>query len=328
MLWWLAMSSQGVRLGIDLGGTKIAVGLVDRNGKVRARHQVPTPAGAGPSEMVGALAEAVRAVCQKGGVTLQRVAAVGVGAPGPVDRDSGVVVEPPNLPGCREIPLRQRLGERLGLPVRLDNDANAAGLAEARFGAGRGRSPLIYFTVSTGIGGALLIDGEPVRGAAGAAGELGHLVLAPGGPPCGCGGRGCLEALASGTAIAREARARLAAGDAPDWAEQLEGPVEGLSAADVATRAATGDPVAEAVIREAMRFLGYGVAGLVNALNPAAVVIGGGLTALGPALFDPVRSTVDEHCNPVAARSVTVARAALGADAGIIGAAALTLSLR
>ncbi len=319
------MSSESLHLGIDLGGTKIAVGLVDRAGAVCARHQQATPAGAGPEAVVTALAEAARAACAAGGVDLPAVAAVGVGAPGPVDYARGRVVAPPNLSGCKEIPLRSALTEALGVPVQLDNDANAAALAEARFGAGQGGSPLLYLTVSTGIGGALLLDGEPVRGAAGAAGELGHLVLQPGGPRCGCGGRGCLEALASGTAIAREARARLAAGDAPDWAAQLEGPLEALSAADVAGRAAGGDPVATAVIRDAMTALGYGVAGLVNALNPARVVIGGGLTALGSALFDPVRARVAAHCNPVAARAVTIAPAALGPDVGIIGAAALTM---
>lgn len=307
------MDATRLTLGLDLGGTKIACGLVSERGEVMARHRVPTGAERGPEAVIDTLVDAAQAVCAAGGVGLAELHGVGVGAPGPVDVSGGRVVEPPNLPGWRDVPLRDQLAARLGRPVTLDNDANAAGLGEARFGAGRGASPLIYLTVSTGIGGAILIDDRLVHGAAGAAGELGHLVLLPGGPRCGCGGHGCLEALASGTAIAREAAARMAPRKEPWTAE------------DVAALAAQGDSEAGAILDEAMRYLGLGVAGLVNALNPARVVIGGGLTALGDRLFQPVRRAIDEHANPVAARSVTVVPAALGADVGIIGAAALAL---
>jgi glucokinase len=275
--------------------------------------------------VVEALGRAAEATCAEAGLPLAQVAGVGVGAPGPVDFAAGVIVDPPNLPGFERVPLGALLGERLGLPVRLDNDANAAGLGEARFGAGQGASPLVYLTVSTGIGGAILIGGELLRGAAGAAGELGHLVIQPHGPRCGCGGEGCLEAVASGTAIAREARLGLVRGEPSLLSKGLGNDLPGLSAKEVAEAAAQGDAFSLAVLDHAFTLLGLGVAGLVNALNPARVVVGGGLAALGDRLLDPIRAGILRHSNKVAAQSVTVVQAALGRNAGVVGAAALAM---
>jgi len=194
-------------LGIDLGGTKIATGVVSSRGDLSGLVTMATPANEGPEAVIDAMVAAAHRSLEASAAREEDLAGVGVGAPGPVDSARACVVRPPNLPGWKDIALRDELACRLARPVTLDNDANAAGLAEAHLGAGRGCSPLLYLTVSTGIGGALLLDGRLLRGASGAAGELGHIVLDPEGPPCGCGSRGCLEALSSGTAIAREAPA-------------------------------------------------------------------------------------------------------------------------
>lgn len=310
-------------LGLDLGGTKIASALVTEQGKMVARLEISTPSLDGPEEVIASLVTAAQEVCLRAGVPLASVTAAGLGAPGPVDASTGTLVEPPNLPRFRTVPLGAMLSARLGLPLTLDNDANAAGLAEVRFGAGQGASSLVYMTISTGIGGALFFGGALWRGAAGAAGELGHLVIQPDGPLCGCGGRGCLEAVASGTAIAREARLALSRG-VPSILAGRDHP-EQISARDVAEAAAGGDSLAQEILERAFGLLGLGVAGLVNALNPARVVLGGGLAALGDRLLLPVREGVGRHANSVAARSVEITLAALGQDAGVVGAAALAM---
>ncbi|MDY0002756.1 MAG: ROK family protein, partial [Polyangia bacterium] len=308
---------------LDLGGTKIAGAIVTPDGEVRTRRELPTPKE--PEAVIAVLAKTAEELCSEARLELSELAGVGVGVPGPVDFAQGVMVDPPNLPGFGRLPLGALLGARLGLGVALDNDANAAGLGEARYGAGQGASPLIYLTVSTGIGGAILLDGELMRGASGAAGELGHLVIQPGGPRCGCGGRGCLEAVASGTAIAREARAAIERGEP----SLLLGPggqaPASISAREVAEAAATGDALCQRVLAEAFTLLGLGVASLVNALNPERVVVGGGLSALGDGLLGPIRDGIGRHSNRVAASAVTVTRAALGRDAGVVGAAALAM---
>lgn len=310
-------------LGLDLGGTKIAAALVTGRGEVRARREAPTPQG--PEAVLAALTRIAEEISSEAGLSLSRLAGVGVGAPGPVDFAAGVLVEPPNLPGFASVPLGALLEDRLGLGVRLDNDANAAGLGEARFGAGRGASPLVYLTVSTGIGGAILLGGELLRGARGAAGELGHLVIQPEGPPCGCGGQGCLEALASGTAIAREARLALGRGEPSLLSEEFGKDRTGPTAKAVAEAAARGDALSLRVLGQAFAYLGLGVASLVNVLNPARIVVGGGLSALGEGLLEPIREGILRHSNRVAAESVSVVIAALGRDAGVVGAATLAM---
>ncbi|MFH2006910.1 MAG: ROK family protein [bacterium] len=314
-----------IYLGIDLGGTKIAAGLVTRAGELRSLARVATPARQGVEAVVAAAWEVTKLAARGAQVAVGRITGVGVGAPGPIDRTAGVVVAPPNLPGWKDVDLRSLMERRLRAPVHLENDANAAGLAEVRFGAGRGCSPVIYLTVSTGIGGALLVDGRLITGAAGAAGEAGHLVVLPDGPSCGCGGRGCLEALASGTAVARRAREAVRRGAASALTERFGSRPGRITARTVAKLADQGDPEAQRIVTQAMEYLGIGVANLVNLINPERVVIGGGLTALGPRMFDPVRRAVRRHCNPVAVRAVTIEPAALGADSGVIGAATLAM---
>ncbi len=317
--------AESLYLGIDLGGTKIAAGVVSVGGEVRGFARAATPAREGVEVVVRAMAGVAREAARGAGVSVKRLAGGGVGAPGPIDSVAGLVVSSPNLPGWRDVALGRLLGRSLGLKLSLENDANLAGLAEYRFGAGRGCSPLYYLTVSTGIGGALLLDGKLVVGARGAAGEVGHLVLVPDGPLCGCGNRGCLEALASGTAVARRAREAVRRSVVSMLTERFAARPSRITAAVVADFARQGDPEAQRILAEAMEHLGRGVAGVVNLLNPERIVIGGGLSSLGPLLFDPVRRAVARYANDLASESVSVVEAELGSRSGLLGAAALAM---
>jgi glucokinase len=236
-----------------------------------------------------------------------------------------VVTTPPNLPGWRSVPLRQWIQDELGLPTALENDANAAALAEHRFGAGRSTKHMIYVTASTGIGGGFILNGELYNGATGGAGEIGHMTILPQGPHCGCGNRGCLEALASGRAIAREARERVKCGVPTLIADLAEGDPDRISAKLVAQADAQGDIEAQEILDEAMTYLGVGMANLVNLFNPELIVIGGGLTKMGERLFDPVRRIVDRRAFRTAAQVVKVVPAQLGDDVGVLGAAAVAM---
>jgi glucokinase len=317
-----------VFVGIDLGGTKISAALVDGEGRIISKDQRETEASTGLDDVVARMTDAASKVMNDGGVLPAGVSGVGVAAPGPIDAKTGVVTAPPNLPGWKDVPLRQLIQDELGLPTALENDANAAALAEHRFGAGRGTKHMIYVTASTGIGGGLILNGDLYDGATGAAGEIGHMTILPQGPYCGCGNRGCLEALASGRAIAREARESVTRGVPTLIAQLAEGDPERISAKLVARAAAQGDTEAEEILDEAMSYLGVGMANLVNLFNPQLIVIGGGLTKMGSRLFDPVRRIIDRRAFSTAAQAARVVPAQLGDDAGVLGAATVAMLQR
>lgn len=306
-------------LGVDLGGTKILTALVDAGGRVLARERVVTPSR-GPEGVVDAIVGTVERVCAAAGVPLAAVAGVGVGAPGPMDPHTGVVFEPPNLPGWRDVPLGAMLAARLRARVFVENDANAAAMGERWMGAGRGADDLIYITISTGVGGGLVLRGRLYHGVTGTAGEVGHMVIDPSGPRCACGRTGCLEALASGTAIARAARAAVEGGARTTLAAL---PAEAVTAEAVAAAAREGDAVAREVYARAARALGIGIANLVNLLNPALVILGGGVADAGELLFGPVRRIVREEAFERPAAAVRIVPAGLGGLAGVVGAAAV-----
>lgn len=313
-------------LGIDLGGTKIVAGLVDREGRIVSRQHSSTQASKGLEFVVRRLIDVASQLLSAEGIDRRQVAAIGVAAPGPIDSRSGVVTAPPNLPGWRDVPLGRLIQGELGPSTCLENDGNAAALGEHRFGAGQGADHMIYVTASTGIGGGFILDGRLYRGATGAAAEVGHMTILPHGPRCGCGNRGCLEALASGTAIAREARERVARGAPTLIAEMAEGDLSRISAEMVSRAAEAGDAEANEILDQAMIYLGVGMANLVNLFNPRLLVIGGGLTKMGARLFDPVRRVIDRQAFPAAASAVEIKRAQLGDDVGLLGAAAVAMT--
>lgn len=314
--------SRDLVLGVDLGGTKILTVLAGREGDVLARVKVPTGAGLGREHVIDQIVATVQAALRRAGVTAGSVRAVGMGVPGPVDAVRGLVHFAPNL-GWRDVPLGEMMRRRLDLPVYMDNDANLAALGEYRYGAGRGAGDMVYLTVSTGVGGGLILGGRVYRGAGGGAGEAGHITVAEDGPVCRCGNRGCLEALASGTAMARRARALVDEGRGAGILAAAGGDPGNISAAVVARSARAGDAAALEIMRDAGRYLGIAVAGLVNLLNPAAVVLGGGVMESADLFWQPMLEQVQRRALPSSLAAVRVTRAALGGEAGALGAVAL-----
>jgi glucokinase len=311
----------GLAIGLDAGGTKVLGVVADAAGAGRDRvlHEMPA------TEPVGSV-DALLAVAGQLRDRNPGVAGIGVGAAGMVTLD-GVMRFAPNV-AWREFPLKRHLEDALGLPVTLDNDANVAAWGEFLYGAGRGASDLLVVTVGTGIGGAIVSDGRLIRGAHGFAGEIGHIIVEPNGPLCGCGNRGCWEQVAAGRAIDRLGRevarehpeseiARLAGGD-PD---AVRGPI-------VAAAARSGDPIAIMVLAEVGRRLGEGIAGLVNVLDSGVVVVGGGAAMAGDLLLEPARRAM-EHAieGPTFRPPVAFRSSALGYEAGALGAAALALGV-
>ena len=313
-------------LGIDLGGTKIHTAVVSRDGDILADDYRETVAERGASGVLDRIVASAQAAMAQGGAGREEITAIGIGAPGPMDATAGVLTAPPNLPGWNNVPLKALLEERLGIPAFLENDANAAALAEYHYGAGRGSRNMIYVTVSTGIGGGLILNGALYYGSDGAAGEIGHMTILPNGPLCGCGNRGHLEALASGTAIARDARELLSRGVPTLIRELADDDPAQVTARLVAQAAEQGDLEAQELLDRAMGYLGVGMANLANIFNPDEIVIGGGLANLGEKLFGPVRRTVRNTCFDVIADRVQVAPATLGPNVGVIGAAAVAIS--
>jgi glucokinase len=287
-------------IGVDVGGTKLLAGVVDREGAVARRHEVPT---------VTESQEALLAVLDElvGSLLGDDVGALGFGLPSTIDQRTGRAVSSVNIP-LADVDFRERMRQRFRLPVGIDNDANAATLAEWRIGAARGADHVIMLTLGTGVGGGLVLDGRLYRGSIGAGAELGHMVIDYDGPPCGghCPGRGHLETLAAGPAADALARERYGPGSA---------------ARDLARRAAQGDDEAAALLAEVGHRLGSGLASLVNIFNPELIVIGGGFAEVGEPLLGPARATVAREALPPARDLVRVVRAELGLDSGLLGAA-------
>ena len=307
-------------LAIDIGGTKLAAGMVDTDGRMLARGEVPTLATEGLEPVLARIVGLGRDLLSRPEVAGVRVHRIGVGCAGPVDLTAGVVFNPPNLPGWTQVPLTDHLQRALALPTVLENDANAAALGEFRYGAGKGARSIVYLTVSTGIGGGIILDGKVWHGLKDAAGEVGHMTVCPDGPVCGCGNRGCLEAMSSGPSIARRAREAVASGRQTGLSE-----IAKPTSSDVVRLAKEGDPVAREVWAEAVKYLGIGVAAAITILAPERVVIGGGVTKAGDYLFQPLREQVRQRVKLVPVESVPIVPAALGPDVGILGAAAVAL---
>ncbi len=320
------MTETELYIGIDLGGTKISTALMDAQGTILARAGCETGVAEGQASVIERMVQTARQVAHEAGqADMRGIAAIGVGAPGPLDTKRGILTAPPNLPGWRNVPLAEIIEGQLGVPAYLENDANAAALAEFHYGAGVGCSNLIYVTVSTGIGGGLIMNGQLYGGTDGAAGEVGHVIILPDGPLCGCGNRGHLEALASGTAIARDARELMAKGVPTLISELAGGDPQAVTALTVEIAAKQGDLEAQRIIDRAMEYLGMGMANLANILNPDMIVLGGGVTKMGEMLFAPVRRAVARYAFPVIAKTVRIVPAKLGKDVGVVGAATVAI---
>jgi glucokinase len=314
-------------LGLDIGGTNMVLALIPfSGGEPRGLRKLSTLPEGGGEEVIRRAAAAAKE-CMAGVLKTDmpledQVAGVGVGAPGPLNRKTGILLEAPNL-GWRDFPLREVVARSIGLPAEIDNDANCATYGEWWMGAGRDAETLVGLTLGTGIGGGLVINGELHHGASDVAGEFGHTTIASAGRKCKCGNYGCLEAYASGPNIAARAVEGIRAGAESILPGLVEGDLDALTAATVYEGVVLGDAYAHEVMRETAMFLGVGVANLVNSLNPDAVVIAGGVTRAGDHLFVPLRKEVRRRAFRSAVDACRILPAALPETAGVIGAAGI-----
>jgi glucokinase len=309
-------------LGVDVGGTKVAVGVVDRQGKILAQGRRAMVAQGTAETAFDAVTAAIDAILSP---TQDNVSSIGICAPGPLDPKSGVVLNPPNLPCWRNFPLAEKIRAKYGVPVKVDNDANAAALAETRWGAARGYRYVFYATIGTGIGTGIVFDGTIYHGKTGSAGEGGHVSIDYRGPVCGCGKRGCIEILAAGTAIAVRARAKLQADPARHSIvlDLADGRIASVTSELVGRAYAAGDGLAREVLTETAELLTVWLGNIVDLLDPDVLVMGGGVAAMLQPFFADIKNGLPQWCvNPFAAE-IPLVLARYGADAGVAGGAAL-----
>lgn len=315
-------------IGIDVGGTKVAGGLMDRKARLVKAAIVPTKADKGFETSYRQIVRLIESLVKQAGGKHQ-IAGIGVCAPGPLNPKTGLVINPPNLPGWTDIPLAQKLKEHFDLPAIVENDANAAGLAECLFGAAVGYRDVFYVTVSTGIGTGIIIDKKIYHGKNGVAGEGGHVSIDFQSPyVCGCGTRGCIEALAAGPAMVRRTRVLLEQqhGRASLLRNLTNGKLEDITPAMIADAAKKGDGVAKEIVDETGFFLGVWLGSMFTLFDPEAVVIGGGVSQIGKPLFDKIRKTIPSYSiNRLFAIKAPLLPAKLQKNVGVFGAASLFL---
>ena len=315
---------QGYVVGIDMGATHLGMVIADFSGHVVHETELPFSIADGPVACVPKVDAVFHSFIDQSGIQLSQIQAIGVGVPGPVVVEAGAVCAPPIMPGWDGYPIRKNLENLWGLPVFLGNDAEFGALGEWAAGAGRGTKNLVYIKVGSGVGAGLLLDGNIYRGTTGCAGEIGHLAIMESGPICTCGNRGCLEAVAGGWAIARQAREAVKSGKRTQLGS-LE--LEKITARDVATAARLGDLVAQQIVTEAGAHLGIAVASLVNLVNPSMIVVGGGVAQLGDLLLEPIRKAVRERSLRSAAQAVRINAAVLGRRSTSVGAAVQAINI-
>jgi glucokinase len=308
-------------LGVDIGGTKVAVGLVDHDGKILTQGRKPMVANGTAEAALQAVTGAIDFLSSSAAGGIQ---SIGICAPGPLDPKTGVVLNPPNLPCWRNFPLAERIVATYRVPVKVDNDANAAALAETRWGAARGFRYVFYATIGTGIGTGIVLDGRIYHGHTGSAGEGGHVSIDYHGPLCGCGKRGCIEVLAAGPAIGARARAKLAASQSRSLILELaKGDVSAVTSELVGQAYGAGDPLAREVLLETVEVLTPWLGNIVDLLDPDVLVMGGGVAAMLHPFFDDIKNRLPAWCVNPRAAEIPLVMAHYGADAGIAGGAAL-----
>lgn len=355
-------------IGVDLGGTQMRVAVM-RGATLLSRVGLLTGENPAPERVMPRVFAAIQEALEKANVSIADVAGIGIAAPGPLDSKTGVVFAPPNMPGWDHVPLRDIFSEQYHMPIFVENDANASGLGEYMFGAGRGCHDMVYMTISTGIGGGIISEGRIIEGASGTAGELGHMTIDWHGTRCNCGNIGCLEYFASGTGIARKANELIHAGEGNElltfartmlrhsstvpnpaalpmqgndattiemrWppTEDEMGPSGTLTqsgeeelqvnARTVALAAEAGIPIARAIVQNAAEALGVGLINIIHCFNPEMIILGGGVTQMGPMLMEPALRIVQERAMKVPRERVQIVLAHLGTNTGLVGAGAL-----
>jgi len=313
-------------IGVDLGGTNIKVGVLTEAGEVLVKNSVPTEADKGPDHVIDRICQAALQAASDAGVARENILAIGVGAPGAMSHKDGLIISPPNLPGWHNVPLRDIITDKTGIPANLENDANAAAYGEFWAGAGKGTTDMVLFTLGTGIGGGIIVDGHLLRGAFDNAAELGHMIVEPGGRPCGCGQKGCLEVYASAANTAKRAREAIEAGENSSLKQRLDQglPVE---CEHVVEAAANGDPLASKIWDETCKYLAIACVNVQHFTNPQKILFAGGMIGAGQRLLEPVRKYFRQFTWTAAQDYPEITFAALGNDAGFIGAAGLALAV-
>ena len=315
----------GQVLGVDVGATHIRVILADIAARPLAEVNAGTDVRQGPEKTLGEVRRLVDRALREGESTFSHVRALGIGVPGPVVSEQGMVVAPPLMPGWDQYPIRASLEKGWNRPVAVHNDANMGALGEWMYGTSRHSANLIFLKVGTGIGLGMILGGQLHEGQVGAAGEIGHQMLDENGPLCACGNRGCLEALAGGGALARQARELVQQGQRTHLATVAS--PEKLTARDVAEAAAQGDHLAQQLLAQAGEYIGISLAGVINLLNPGVVIIGGGVAQAGDLLLEPIRAQVRKRSLQAGGRAAQVMSASLGQRSMALGAVAAALSL-
>lgn len=312
-------------VGVDVGGTKVAAGLVDSQGQIVANLRKPMNAAADAAAGLDSVTGAIDALFAANPNARGAIRGIGICAPGPLDPRTGVVVNPPNLKCWRNFPLGAEISQRYGVPVKVDNDGNAAALAEYLWGAGRGYKTVFYTCIGTGIGAGIVFDGRIYHGRTGAAVEAGHVSIDYKGPVCGCGKRGCIEILAAGPAIARRARAKLSEQPLRESGlrELVHGNIDVVTSEMVGEASVAGDSVAREVLLETVELLAVWLGNTVDFLEPDVMIIGGGVAAMLRPFFAGFPERVAAHCVNSRSREIPLLAAHYGADSGIAGGAAL-----
>ena len=311
--------------GVDIGGTKVAAGLVNRNGEIKTQIRTPMVANGEAGDGLAAVVSAIDLLLAHDAKARTLIRGIGICAPGPLDPTTGIVINPPNLPCWRNFPLAAEVAGVYRVPVKVENDANAAALAEAYWGAGRGFRHIFYAGIGTGIGTGIVFDGRIYNGRTGAAAEGGHMSIDYRGPRCGCGKPGCIEVLAAGPAIARRARAKLASEQTPRSSilDLAKGNVDAITSEMVGQAYAAGDPVAKQTLQETVDLLSLWLSNIVDLLEPDVMIIGGGVAEMLSPFFGDIRKGLVEYCINSRCQEIPLLKAHYGADAGIAGGAAL-----
>jgi glucokinase-like ROK family protein len=321
----LEINPQGGHVvGIDMGATHVNLVITDFSGRVSDEVEIPINIKESPSVCLDLVDKLLRETIAKMNLQLSDIDAIGFGAPGPVDTNAGMVIAPPIMPGWDRFPIREMLEKKWGCPIALANDAELGALGEWAYGAARGENDIAYIKVGTGIGAGLLLDGQIYHGISGAAGEIGHLTMIENGPICNCGNAGCLETLAGGMAIARQAQEAVRKGRRTLLSEIS--PIESITAREVSAIARRGDLVAQQIIVQAGRYLGIAIAGIVNLFNPTMIILGGGVAQIGDLFLQPIRDEVQKRSLPAAVRTLRIQTAVLRRRSSSMGAVVLALS--
>jgi glucokinase len=324
-----AIVEDDVVIGVDIGGTKVAAGLVDPTGRILSHNRNPMLSTKSAADALASVTKAIDIASSQSlnpGSAPALIRGVGICAPGPLDPKTGVILNPPNLPCWRNFPLAAEIAQRYRVQVKVDNDANAAGLAETLWGSGRGYRNVFYATIGTGIGTAILIDGRIYHGRTGAAGEGGHMSIDYKGPRCGCGKLGCIEALAAGPAIARRARAKLEGGRASGLDDLSEGKIDHITSSMVGEAFTRGDAVAKEVLQETVELLAFWFGNIVDLLEPDIMIVGGGVASMLKPFLGQISDMLPSCCVNQRCKEIPLVSAHYGEDSGIAGGAALSFN--